>query len=608
MIVAAGAVLALSLHFFSHFKPFLWTGLGFYIICFAMYARAMILAVARMKRVTADLLVVTVMIATFLAGKPLGGALVAWFISLGLAVSLAIVEKTRRRIDALARETARSVRVIRDDELQILSVEKILPGDIAIVPQGEMIPVDGVIVEGGASVDESALTGEPFPRFRKLGDDVLSGSVCLTAPIRVRAEKAGDKGFLYLLSEEMRKAVGSKPRMHRAAERTAQFFISGVVLYAVGVFVVTWFLSGDTSAGLSRMAAVAAVACPCAWALSVPTAFAAAIGGLSRRGILVRGGAVLEAASRIVNVVLDKTGTVTSGRPMVAAVDSFGLPRTDLLRIAASVESYFSHPIAEAVVSHAAEKGVRPIAIENAEYLPGLGVKARVEGRDVIMGASETMASLNISIVPDMKIEGRPVWIAVNGAVSGVIVIRDELRAGAENLGSALHALGVSRVELASGDNESAEVKRVADRIGADDWHCNLAPAEKTAMVKMLRSKGPTLMVGDGVNDAVAMATADVGVSIGRERAELAIKSADIVSLREDVGSLLAVLRTGKKLTRVIRQNVAWAVGFNIVGIALATAGLLSPWAAALVHHLSSVLVVANSARLVRSEFSPVRS
>jgi P-type E1-E2 ATPase len=361
------------------------------------------------------------------------------------------------------------------------------------------------------------------------------------------------------------------------------------------------------AAGLYRMAAVTAVACPCAWALSVPTAFAAAIGGMSRQGILARGGTPLEAAGRIVNVVLDKTGTVTSGRPLVADVESFGLPHTELLRVAASVESQFSHPIAEAVVSHAAERGVHPLSAEKAEYLPGLGVKARVGDREVIIGSSETMAAMGMRIVPDLRIKGRAVWIGINNAVAGVIVIRDALRKGAENLGNALHTLGVHHVELASGDNEDAEVRRVAARIGADGCQWGLTPAEKTTRVKILRSKGPTLMMGDGVNDAVAMAAADVGVSIGRERAGLAVKSADILILREDAAGILTVLRTGKKLIRIIRQNVAWAVGFNTIGIALATAGILSPWVAALIHHLSSVLVVANSARLMRGDAPPER-
>ncbi|WP_419657267.1 heavy metal translocating P-type ATPase [Desulfosarcina variabilis str. Montpellier] len=607
MIIAAGAVLGFSWHHFSNFKPPFWIGMGFYIVCFAMYARAMALAMVRTKRVTADLLVVTVMIATFLAGKPLGGALVAWFISLGLAVSLTIIEKTRRRIDALARETGRSVRVIRQEKIRVLAVDEVLPEDVAIVPQGEMIPVDGVIVEGSASVDESALTGEPFPQFRKTGDAVLSGAVCLSAPIKVRAEKAGDKGFLYLLAKEMRDAMTAKPKMHQTAERTTQVFISGVVLYAIGVFAVTWFFSGDAAAGLSRMAAVTAVACPCAWALSVPTAFAAAIGGLSRRGILAMGGVPLEAAGRIANVVLDKTGTVTTGRPTVAAIESFGSSRTELLRIAASVESQFSHPIAEAVVSLAAEKGVQPLKTEGAEYLPGLGVRARVGGQEVIIGTSETMAAMGIHIDSDLKIEGRPVWIGIDGVVAGVITIQDALREGAQSLGCALHDLGVDRVIMASGDNEDAEVRRVAARVNADDCRWGLTPAEKTSMVKTLRSQAPTLMMGDGVNDAVAMAAADVGVSIGRERAGLAVKSADILILPEDAAGLLTVIRTGKKLIRVIHQNLAWAVGFNTVGITLATAGLLSPWAAALVHHLSSVLVVTNSARLVRGESTPKR-
>jgi Cu+-exporting ATPase len=323
---------------------------------------------------------------------------------------------------------------------------------------------------------------------------------------------------------------------------------------------------------------------------------------LSGRGILVRGGTPLEVAARAVNVVLDKTGTITIGEPKVAGIESFDLSQDKLLQIAASVEAGFNHPIANAIISHASTNGVRPLKAERSEYLPGLGIKSSVERSQVLLGSDETMNALGMTAPLDLKVKGRAVWIGIDGKIAGAIVIQDELRDYAKGLGHALHELGMRRVELATGDNEVSEARRVAELIGSDGYHWGLKPEEKTAIVKDLSAQGPTVMVGDGVNDAISLAAAEVGVSIGGAKADLAIKSSDIVVLRDDATSLLGIIKMGKKLIGVIKQNYAWAIGFNTVGIALATAGVLSPWLAALFHHMSSVLVVLNSARLVHNK------
>lgn len=418
-LVALAAVICLAIHKWTAYNPAMWLGLVFYFICFAMYFKALFFALTRTRRITADLLVVTVMAVSFLAGQPLSGALVAWFISMGLAISFTIIEKTRRRIEALTKEKGKVVRVIRDEKITELPIEQVRQDDVAIVPQGEMIPVDGEIVEGASSIDESVITGEPFSVFKRVGDTVTSGAISLTSHLKIRAAKAGDKGFLYVMAKEIEKSLKVKPRIHRTADRIVQFFISGVVLYAIGVFLFTGGLTGDVATGLIRMAAVTAVACPCAWALSVPTAFAAAIGGLSGRGILVRGGTPLEVAGRAVNVVLDKTGTVTLGEPKVVGIESFGSPQDELLRVAASVESGFNHPIANAIVSYASAKGVSPLKAERSEYLPGLGIRSSVQGCETVLGPAETVTALGMTVPSDLKIKGRATWVGIDGKIAG---------------------------------------------------------------------------------------------------------------------------------------------------------------------------------------------
>ncbi|CCK81439.1 heavy metal translocating P-type ATPase [Desulfobacula toluolica] len=601
-IVAFTAVICFTLNSWTDFSPVKWIGMIFYFVCFAMYLKTLYLALFKMKKVTADLLVVTVMIVSLLAGQILSGALVAWFISMGLAISFTIIERTGRKIAALTRETNKVVRVVRDGIIKAIPIDQVCPGDEVVVPQGEMIPVDGVITEGASSIDESVITGEPFALFKQTGDCVTSGSITTTSQLKIKAEKAGNKGFFYVMAKQIEASLKVKPKTHITADRIVQFFISGVVIYALGVFIVTGFLTKDLTAGLIRMAAVTAVACPCAWALSVPTAFAAAIGGLSSRGILVRGGTPLEIAGHAANVILDKTGTVTLAEPRVAGIKSFGLPEDELLQIAASIETGFNHPIANAIISHASGNKTHPLTAEGSEYLPGFGIKSSVKGRKVVIGSIETIKKLGMTVPKGIEIKGRATWIAIDGKTAGVIDIQDELREYSKNMGERLHDIGVKKVILATGDNEESEARRVANLIKSDGYLYGLKPDDKKSLVKELKTEGFTVMIGDGVNDAASLAAADVGISIGRTKADLAVKSSDIIVMRDDAASLIVILEKGKKLIRIIKENYAWAIGFNTIGIVLATVGILSPWLAALFHHISSVLVVLNSARLIRND------
>ena len=602
--VSGAAVVSLALYDWLGFEPLRWLGLVLYVVCLAMFLRTLIRALVKMKKVTADLLLVSVMTVALLDGQPLSGAIVAWFISLGLAVSFSIIEKTRRQIESLTKERGKIVRVVRDSVMMELPVEQVRRGDVAVVPQGEMIPVDGVIValdqEGAAMIDESVVTGEPFPVFKGIGDTVISGSLSLSAPLRVEATKEGDKTFLYVIGAEIQAALKVKPRIHLTADRIVQVFITGVVAYSVLLFLVT--------GSLDRMATVLAIACPCAWALATPTAFAAAIGSLARRGILVRGGTPLEVAGEAAFVVLDKTGTVTLAEPRVEGLKAVGVSPGELLQIAASVESGFNHPIANAIVTYAVERGVQLHDVERAEYLPGRGVKAFVQGQEVLLGSADTLAGLGLTVPVNVElegpvlseVEGRATWVGVDGQVVGAIFIQDMLREYAAGLAKELRALGIKKVVLATGDNEESEARRVAEIVGADEVHWGSKPEDKTALVKALQAEGVTVMVGDGVNDATSLAVADVGIAIGGAKADLAIKSSDVIVLQEDATSLLTIMRMGKKLRRVIKQNYTWAILFNVIGIGLATLGPLSPPLAALLHHVSSVFVVSNSARLIR--------
>ncbi|RPH76663.1 MAG: cadmium-translocating P-type ATPase, partial [Nitrospiraceae bacterium] len=470
-------------------------------------------------------------------------------------------------------------------------VKAVKKEDVLVVPSGTVIPVDGRVVEGRSSIDESFVTGEPFPVYKVSGDEVTSGTLNLAAPLEVRATKNGDESFLAVIAAEIETSLQTKPALQKKADTFVQVLLLGVTGYSF----VLLFATGS----LDLMATALAVLCPCAWALATPTVFASGIGRSARLNILARGGEPLMTLQEVKTVILDKTGTVTMAEPKVSRLIPLAIEAHELIHIAASVETRFSHPLARAILNCAREQGItRFKAVSEAEDLPGRGVKARVEGHEVLIGSPETLQALGLHI-PTIECTGRAIWLALDGKVQGGIVVQDVMRAAMANLAAALREQGIERVILATGDHEESEAKRVAERIGADEYRFNCKPEDKVKLVKEHQSHGKVAMVGDGLNDAPALAAADVGIAIGGHRnVALAIASSDIVILGDDASDLLTIFKISRKMAGVIKQNYAWAVSFNAVGLTLATFGFLNPVLAAFLHHISSVVVVANAARI----------
>ncbi|MDD1651392.1 MAG: cadmium-translocating P-type ATPase [Methylococcaceae bacterium] len=570
---------------------FFWLGLPFYLICLLLYAHGLLKSLLFMRQVSAELLIVLVMTVTLIDGKPLSGALVAWFIGFGLYVSFTIIRKNREKIEALVGQTKKTALVMTDAEIHEVPVDAVRTGDLLIVPRGTAMPADGAIVEGQSSIDESLVTGEPFPVFRMPGDAVLAGMLNLSAPLHIRATRDGDASYLALIGAEIERSLKNKSSLQREADRIVQYLLLGVTAYS--------FLLLFVTGSLDRMATALSVICPCAWALATPTVFASGIGRSARLKILARGGEPLGIMRDIGTIVLDKTGTLTQAVPQVIKTKPIGIDETELLEIVASVETRFSHPLARAIVSFAAGRGVhryRPVSA--AEDLPGCGVRALVEGRPVVVGSPETLQALGIKL-PKSRHAGRAIWVAIDGTVVGMILVHDVIRSEMKDLAIAIRQLGVHRVVVATGDHEESEARRVAELIGADAYHFNCKPEDKVALVRQFQSTGRVAMVGDGINDAPALAAADVGIAIGgHKNVALAIASADIVILGDDAGDLLQILGISRSMAEVIRQNYIWAISFNTLGLALVTFGLLNPVLAAFLHHISSVFVVANAARL----------
>ena len=568
-----------------------WLGIPFYLFCLAIYLEAFLKAVLLMKKVSAELLIVLVMTVTLIDGEPLSGAMVAWFIGLGLYISFTIIRKNREKIESLIQEGKKTANVIDGDSIREVPITEVKKHDLVIVPKGAMIAVDGTIIEGDSSIDESFVTGEPFPVFKKAGSSVTSGTLNLTAPLKIKAEKDGDDSFVAVMAQEIEASLSKKSDLQKRADSTVQVLLLSVTAYAFLLFFVT--------GSLHLMATALAVLCPCAWALATPTAFAATIGKLARNNILARGGEPLENIQDVNTLILDKTGTVTQAEPEVSQVIEINMPQQQLLELAASVEARFDHPISRSISQHAQQQGIRHFrSVEQAEDLPGRGIRATIEGQTILMGSAETLATQNIEL-PDVEYEGRAIWIALDGQVKGIIVIRDIMLEEMQNLADTIHNFGIEKVILATGDNEEKEAKRVADYIHADEYYFNNSPADKTALVKKFQEKGKVSMVGDGVNDAPALAAANVGIAIGgHKNVNLAIISSDIVILGHDAQSLINVLQQSHKMAGIIKQNYTWAIIFNTVGLSLATFGFLNPILAAFLHHISSVFVVVNAGRI----------
>lgn len=568
-----------------------WLGMPFYLFCLALYLEALLKTILLMHKVSAELLIVLVMTVTLIDGAPLSGSMVAWFIGLGLYISFTIIRKNREKIESMIQEGKKTGQVLRGGDIQEVPINQIQQDDVVLVPKGAMVPIDGVILEGASSIDESIITGEPFPVYKQKGTSVISGTLNLTGPLQIKADKNGDDSFLSVITQEIEKSLLNKSELQRRADTTVQFLLLSVTAYAFLLF----FITGS----LHLMATALAVVCPCAWALATPTAFAANIGRLARTNILSRGGEPLENMQDIKTLILDKTGTVTLSEPEVSRVIELGLSPHQILELAASIESRFDHPIARSIIHFAKKRGVtRMRPVEQAEDLPGRGIKARIERQDILMGSAETLSCQDIE-VPAIDYTGRAIWLAVDREVKGVTVIRDIMLSEMRGLADTIRACGIEKVILATGDNEEQEAKRVADYIHADGYYFNCKPEDKTALVNKFQATGKTAMVGDGVNDAPALAAANVGIAIGgHKNVNLAIISSDVVILGNDAQDLVTILQLSHKMGGIIRQNYLWAVSFNSVGLALATFGLLNPIFAALLHHVSSVFVVVNAGRL----------
>ena len=542
---------------------------------------------------------------------PLGGGSLYLDVAAGMTVfQLAgrYFETRSRRsaaevFDALGNLAAPTARILVDGDEVEVPTGQVVKGSVVVVRAGEAVPVDGTVLEGTASIDTSAVTGEPLPRTVHADDDVIGGSISLDNRLLLTATAVGAHTQLAQMAALAEQAQERKARIQHTVDRVITWFVPAVISLAVLV-AAGWLVGGaSVQRAIGVGVAVLVIACPCALGLATPTALMVGIGRGATLGILIKGQDALEASGVIDTVVLDKTGTLTTGDMAISAVypsaSAVGVGgELAVLGYAASVEQGSEHPIARAVERAAARAGAEVRPVSDFETLPGLGAVGVVGGHPVLVGSAALLESRQV-VVPAEAAAGEAstvVYIAVDGVLAGTLTVSDDLRPGAREAVEALHRQGLRTILLTGDDAPAARV--VAAALGIDDVRANVLPAAKAAVISRLRDEGCRVaMVGDGINDAAALATADLGLAVVTGT-DIALKSADIVLVRDHLSVIPDALGLARKTRRTIHQNLVWAFAYNLAALPIAAAGLLNPLIAAAAMALSSLLVTHNSLRL----------
>ena len=551
--------------------------------------------------IRADVLVSLALIASVLTDEIFAAGEVAFIMRIGSFLEETTVARARAGIEKLVRLTPRTARRLTGGREETVPAEQIRPGDLLRVLPGETIPVDGVIVRGKTSVDQSVVTGESLPADKQQGDEVFSGTVNRFGAFEMRALREDADSSIQRIVRLVQSADAGKARIVGLADRWATWIVVIALVSAGGV----WWLTGE----IIRAVTILVVFCPCALVLATPTAIMAAIGNATRRGILIRQGDALERLAAVRCVVFDKTGTLTCGTPRVAALRNFheSLSDDELFRLAAAAELRSEHPLGKAVVEGFRQK--HPDAVipspDEFEMVPGRGVAARAEGRRLLAGNEKLLREGGVELsgfeaeAALAAAEGATVIrLAVDGRFCGLIVLADLIRESAPGCVAALRTLRLRPV-LLTGDNRDA-ARHIAGQAGIGEVHTGCLPEDKLGWIARHRQDGePVCMVGDGINDAPALKTAHVGIAMGGIGSDIAVDAADIVLVNDDIRQLPFLLQLAKRTMNTIRWNLALSMALNFASIVLAGLGVLNPVTGALVHNAGSVLVIVNSALLL---------
>ncbi len=532
-------------------------------------------------------------------------------ITLGKYLETVTKGKTSEAIKKLMGLAPKTAMIIRDNEEVEIPIDEVEVGDIVVVKPGAKMPVDGEVVEGTTSVDESMLTGESMPVEKSIGHKIIGASINKNGSIKFKATRVGKDTALSQIINLVENAQGSKAPIAAMADIISSYFVPVVMGLAL-LSSIAWFISGETGVfSLTIFISVLVIACPCALGLATPTAIMVGTGKGAEYGVLIKSGTALETAHKVQTIVFDKTGTLTEGKPKVTDIVTLdGTSEEFLLQIAASAEKGSEHPLGEAIVKNAEEKSLEFKKVDTFKAIPGYGIEVSIEGNKILLGNRKLMIESNISLDELEDVSNRlaeegktPMYIAIENKLSGIIAVADTVKENSKRAIERLHSMGIE-VAMITGDNKRTATA-IASQVGIDRILAEVLPEDKANEVKKLQAEGKKVaMVGDGINDAPALAQADIGIAIG-SGTDVAMESADIVLMRSDLMDVATALQLSKATITNIKQNLFWAFGYNALGIPVAMGvlhlfggPLLNPIIAALAMSFSSVSVLTNALRL----------
>lgn len=552
------------------------------------------------RKITVNVFVTVALIATVLIGEFITAAILIFIMSAAGAFEAFTLNKTRKSIRSLLDLAPQQVTVKRNEAEIVVAIEEVQLGELVVVRPGERIAVDGIVVNGQSSVNQAPITGESIPVEKFKGSEVYSGTLNEEGRIEIKTTGVGEDTTLAKIIHLTESAQGTKPPIQTVADRFTQWFLPVVIVMAIAAY----FVTRDVKTAV----AVLLVACPCAFAIATPTAVTAGISNMARRGVLVKGGIFIEEAGKIDTLLVDKTGTFTLGTPTVMEIAGFnGFSEAEVIHLAAIGEKYSEHPLARAIIKHAKERRAEIPEPEEFKAEVGKGVIARFDGKSLLVGKEELLEDQGIMLDQKVKAQmqlqreqGRTIMlVAQAGAVIGLISIADKVRPGIRDVILLFKEIGIKNVTMLTGDN-AVTAQRVAEEIGVDDFRANMLPEEKQQVVAEMQKQGKKVaMIGDGINDAPALALADIGMAMGATGTDVAIETADITLMNDDLLSVADFIWTSKKVFKRIKLNMFFSLVYNVIGLALASLAMLTPVWAIIFQEAGCLTVIISSTLLL---------